>query len=156
MACGLCGEWTDDWSENHDKQGLIDMWLDGIAFAIRNDYPSNEFIKGHFEEELLEANGIFIDKRGLDLENREGMVVLCGDCTGRLSFAGYAVGQLHVRHGCNVRVEAGGLSKVFISVYGHAAVQVRQRDAAKVYVYIHGSDCRVGYEGEVSIRNSKE
>lgn len=156
VACGLCEEFTNEWCESLDKQGLIDMWLRDIDFGIKHDYPSNEFIKRHFEEEMLEANGVFVDRGGLDLSNCGGKVMLCGACTGRLSFDGYAACNLYVRHGCEVRVDAGGSAKVFVNVYGDASVDVRQREEACVYVYLHGSDYRLRYEGEVLVRKSKE
>ncbi|MEB3372651.1 hypothetical protein SFC43_01550 [Bacteroides sp. CR5/BHMF/2] len=27
---GLCEQWTNDWSENRNKQELIEMWLRGL------------------------------------------------------------------------------------------------------------------------------
>lgn len=30
---GLCEQWTNDWSENRNKQELIEMWLRGIDFC---------------------------------------------------------------------------------------------------------------------------
>ena len=38
---GLCEQWTNDWSENRNKQELIEMWLRGIDFAILHNYPTN-------------------------------------------------------------------------------------------------------------------
>ena len=31
---GLCEQWTNDWSENRNKQELIEMWLRGIDLSL--------------------------------------------------------------------------------------------------------------------------
>ena len=84
---GLCEQWTNDWSENRNKQELIEMWLRGIDFAILHNYPTNEFIKESFSPELLKGNNIFVDcpVGGVNLNHK---AVICGDCKGALIFDG--------------------------------------------------------------------
>lgn len=151
---GLCQQWTQDWSENRNKQELIDMWLRGIDFAIMHDYPTNEFIKEYFEEVLLKENNIFVDclVGGVNLN---GKVVVNGECTGLLTFDGFAACDLYIRHNSKIHVDAAKFSKVFINIYDDATVTIKQIDAAKVYVYRHGSNCHVKYEGEVLVRESR-
>ena len=35
------------------------------------------------------------------------------------------------------------MPKFFVSVYDRAKLHVRQSDVAKVYVYVHGGNCKV-------------
>lgn len=154
IANGLCEQWTDDWIENRNKQELIDMWLRGIDFAIANDYPTNEFIKEHFEPKLLKENHIYVDSpfHGVNLDKK---VVLCGKSDGVLEFDKFSTCDIYVRHECHAHIRASGFSKVFINLYDGANITIKQMEAAKVYVYRHGFNCRVKYEGEVLVRNSK-
>lgn len=154
IAYGLCEKWTNDWSENRSKQELIDMWLRGLDFSIENDYPTNEFIKEHFEPELLKENHIFVDSpfHGVNLDKK---VVVCGKSDGVLEFDKYATCDVYVRHESHAHVQASGCSKVFINLYDGANITIKQMDMAKVYIYLHGSYCHVQYEGEVFVRNSR-
>lgn len=155
VGYGLCEKWTDDWSENHNKQELIDMWLRGIDFAIENNYPTNKFIKEHFESELLKENHIFVDSPFHEA-NLDGKVVLCGNSDGVLEYNRFATCDIYVRHECHAQILASGYSKVFINLYDGASVDIEQSEAAKVYVYRHGSNCHVKYEGNVLVRESRD
>lgn len=151
---GLCEQWTSDWSENRNKQELIEMWLRGIDFAIQHNYPTNEFIKEHFESGLLKENHIFIDSsfHGLNLDKK---VVLCGKSDGVLEFDKFSTCDIYIRHECHAHIRASGCSKIFINLYDGANITIKQMEAAKVYVYLHGSNCHVKYEGEVLVRESR-
>lgn len=154
ILCGLCEQWTNDWSENRNKQELIEMWLRGIDFAIANDYPTNEFIKEHFEPKLLKENHIFVDSpfHGVNLDKK---VILCGKSDGVLEFDKFSTCDIYIRHECHAHIRASGCSKVFINLYDGAKISIKQMEAAKVYVYLHGSNCHVKYEGEVLVRESR-
>lgn len=39
-----------------------------------------------------------------------------------------------------------------MSVYDRAKLHVRQSDVAKVYVYVHGGNCKIESEGNVMVR----
>ena len=64
-------------------------------------------------------------------------------------------GHVYIRHDSEVTIDCSRLSKIFISVYDNAKVNVTQRDGASVYVYLHGENCSVESDGEVMIRRSK-
>lgn len=152
VGLGLCEEWTMCWG-NPDRQGLLDKYLHGIDFCIKHDYPGAGFLKENFGLDLLHRNQIFVDEN-VHLRNLQGMVVLNGGCSGVLLFDGLSVCDLYVLNDSDVTVDCGHLSKVFINVYGHGKVDVTQRDAASVYVYLHGDDCRVSAKGDVLTRIS--
>lgn len=154
VAYGLCEQWTNDWNENRNKQELIEMWLRGIDFAIQHNYPTNDFIKANFSSELLKMNNIFVDCSvgGVNLVHK---TVICGDCNGALLFNGFASCDIYVRHTSQIHIDASKFAKVFVNLYDDAEVTIKQRDIAKVYVYLHGSNCRVKYDGEVLVRESR-
>ena len=155
IRLGLCEEWTDDWSENHNKQELIEMWLRGIDFAISHNYPSNEFIKENFSAELLKENNVFIDSIIREY-NLNRIAVTCGNCEGELIFDGFSSCDVYIRHTSKVHFDVSQFAKVFINLYDDAEITIKQSDIAKVYVYLHGSNCHVNYEGDVLVRESRD
>ncbi len=154
IGLGLCEQWTKAWG-NPNKQELINKFLHGIDFCIKHDYPTNEFIKKNFEKEILHRNNIFVDE-DVQKRNARQIVVLQGRCTGTLLYDGMTSADVYVRHDSEVTIDCNRLSKVFISVYDRAKVNVIQKDGASVYVYLHGSNCEVKAEGDVMTRRSAE
>ncbi|MFK2382066.1 hypothetical protein ACIXN9_22635, partial [Bacteroides fragilis] len=59
---------------------------------------------------------------------------------------------LHLRHDSELTLEVEDCAKVFVSVYDRAKLHVRQSDVAKVYVYVHGGNCKVETDGNVMVR----
>ena len=134
---GLCTEWTNDWSENHNKQELIEMWLRGIDFAISHNYPSNEFIKENFSAELLKENNVFIDSIIREY-NLNRIAMACGNSEGELVFDRFSSCDMYIRHTSKVHFDVSQVAKVFINLYDNAEITIKQSDIAKVYVYLHG------------------
>ena len=154
IGLGLCEQWTKAWG-NPNKQELINKFLHGIDFCLKHDYPTNEFIKKNFEKEILHRNNIFVDE-DVQKRNARQIVVLQGKCTGTLLYDGMTSADVYVRHDSEVTIDCNRLSKVFISVYDRAKVNVIQHDGASVYVYLHGDNCEVKAEGDVMTRRSAE
>lgn len=150
---GLCTQWQGEWNDDKTQQELIDMYVRGLDFCIEHDYPTTDFIKEHFDSYLLRKNRIYVDE---EVEGGEsGVYVINGKCNGEVRFEDFTVATLHVRHDSELNVVAEGLSKVFIKVYNHAKVHVKQSDMAKVYVYLYGDECTIEREGEVMIRKGR-
>jgi len=154
ILLGLCTDWTNAWGDP-DKQGLIDKYLHGIDFCIKHDYPSVEFIKKHFEKELLRKNNIFVDE-DIHERNLNHIAVFNGKCSGMLMFDGLSCCDLYARHDSVLTIDCTRMSKVFVNLYDNAKVRIIQKDIASVYVYKHGDNCCVEYEGEVMVRNSNK
>lgn len=152
IGLGLCEQWTNAWG-NPNKQELINKFLHGVDFCIKHDYPTNEFIKKNFEKEILHRNNIFVDE-DVQKRNARQIVVLQGRCTGTLLYDGMTSADVYVRHDSEVTIDCNRLSKVFVSVYDRAKVNVIQNDGASVYVYLHGDECEVKSEGDVMMRRS--
>ena len=153
VALGLCQQWTQEWGAPN-QQELIDKYLHGIDFCIDKGYPTNAFIKEHFDKEILHRNNIFVDE-DVQKRNMNHTAVLNGSCKGTLLFDGFSICDLYVRHDSEVTIDCSQYCKIFINVYDRAKVNVIQRGIASVYVYIHGEDCVVETEGDVLQRKSQ-
>lgn len=150
VSYGLCTQWQGDWQNNKSQQELIEMYIRGIDFCIEHNYPTVEYIKGNFDRSLLHQNHIFVDEPVIGGDN--GVYVLNGKCSGKLSFGKFTVVTLHLRHDSELTLEVEDCAKVFVSVYDRAKLHVRQSDVAKVYVYVHGGNCKVETDGNVMVR----
>lgn len=150
VSYGLCTQWQGDWQNNKSQQELIEMYIRGIDFCIEHDYPSVEYIKANFDRDLLHKNHVFADEPVAGGDN--GVYVVNGKCSGKLSFGKFAAATLHLRHDSELNIEVEGCAKIFVSVYDRAKVHVKQSDVAKVYVYVLSKDCNVESEGNVMVR----
>lgn len=150
VSYGLCTQWQGDWQNNKSQQELIEMYIRGIDFCIEHDYPTVEYIKGNFDRSLLHQNHIFVDEPVTGGDN--GVYVLNGKCSGKFSFSKFTAATLHLRHDSELTLEVEDCAKVFVSVYDRAILHVRQSDMAKVYVYVHGKNCKVEADGNVMVR----
>ena len=151
---GACKKGLDN-LEKLNHQELINRFVHFIDFIIeKHDFPSNEFIKKNFDKALLAHNNIYVDAE-FERRNARQVVVVQGESKGVLLYDGMTCADVYVRHNSEVTIDCSRLSKVFISVYDNAKVNVTQRDGASVYVYLHGDSCSYETDGEVMIRRSK-
>lgn len=132
----LCAQWTKEWADDSDQQALIDKYVRGIDFVIKQgEWPTNEFIKANFDRELLHKNLIFVDE-DIDLECApSGIYVLNGECSGVLRFKDWSAATVYVRHNSNVIILASNFSKVFVRLYDEAGAEIVDVDEAFVKVY---------------------
>ena len=147
---GACERGIDS-LDKLNEQELVNRYIHFIDFAIDKQWPTNDFIKKHFDRELLHRNNIYIDEM-VSRRNARQVVVVQGKCSGSLLYDGLTTADIYVMHDSELTIDCSRLSKVFINVYDRAKVKVYQRDAASVYVYKHGDGCEVVTDGEVLIR----
>jgi hypothetical protein len=156
IELGLCQQWQGEWEKDRTQDELIKMWKKGSDFCFeKHDFPNKEFIKAYFDRKILNDNLVFVDEVVNVVNGGNGTWVLNGKCTGNISFGGFAAARLYVRHDCDVSIEVSGMSKVFVSVYNNAKVNVKQSDSSSVYVYTHGENCAVETSGNVIQRKSQ-
>lgn len=141
--------------EHLGEQDLINRYIHFVDFAIANNFPSNDFIRKNFDQTLLEHNNIYVDAK-FERRNARQVVIVQGKSNGVLLYDGMTSADVYVRHYSEVTIDCNRLSKVFISVYDRAKVNVIQHDGASVYVYLHGGNCEVKAEGDVMTRRSAE
>lgn len=120
ISHGLCKQWTDEWGDGVGIDGLIDKFVRGIDFCIREDWPSVSQMK----EFLPEANihGVYIDQHGISVRNPH-ILILNGDCDGNV-FVDEGVSTIWVRHTSRVyvRVRRGGCA--FVRVLDESRVKI--------------------------------
>lgn len=134
-SLSACHKAMREWPEDGDPQKLIELWKSNIDFALEKDFPSVDFIKANFDQELLNDNLVFVDEY-VDMNMApSGVYVLNGECTGRIKFAPWTAATLYVRHSSNIIVEATDFAKVFVRLYDNASVVDEYDDSASVRIY---------------------
>ena len=131
----LCDKGYGEWEDDSDVDILLEKYIDGIDFTITNDYPPLDFIRKNFKKEDLHRHNIYIDEEVNLVESNSGVWVLLGKCTGRITFDGWAVANVYVRHESVVRVDAEDLSRVFVNVCDKAEVDMRNQYGAVIQRY---------------------
>lgn len=150
VSLGLCSEWTNEWG-TPDKDELCDKYVRGIDFAIRNNFPSVEYMKANFEG-IMQKHGIYVSQE-ICLLN-PNMVIANGNCFGNIYYDRFSVGRMYVRHDSNLTVYVSGNAKIFISLYDSAKISVFCKDRAQAYIYLNGGEIEAK-DGNVYIREKK-
>lgn len=131
----LCDKWFGEWEDDSDIDSLLDKYVEGIDFTITNDYPPLDFIRKNFKKEDLHRHNIYIDEEVNLVESNSGVWVLLGKCTGRITFDGWAVANVYVRHESVVRVDAEDLSRVFVNMCDNAEAELKNQYGAVIQRY---------------------
>lgn len=133
----MCDKVYDAWQDDYTKQDMINIWKANFDFAIKEDYPTNKFIRKHFDEALLHKNGIYVDEM-VNTQIENGMYIFQGECTGIAKQKDIRFSNIYVRHNCKMTFIIGFMGDAHITVFDDADVTIRLEVGAKCTVYKHG------------------
>lgn len=145
---GLCDEWYGEWKDYESEDSLIDKYKRGIDFSIQKDWISNEYIKSHFDKEVLHRNNVFVDDKEY-VSNPNGVVVINGNSNINIDLSMFDFADIYVRHNSKLHIHTKMCAKAFINVYDNAEVYIESYDSAKVYVYRHSLTTNVSDSGPI-------
>lgn len=146
IAKGLCQPWQNKLRDGVSVKRLVDLYVRGIDFCIKNDYPTLDFIRENFKGKC-EPYGVYIDKRDLNLREQPN-VVLLGGCKGALSYGGYSVCRAFIRHQSEATIKVSGYACVTIDVYDDSLLNlVTVGDHTRVWVKVYGK-ARINHTGQ--------
>lgn len=148
---GLCFQWQNEWTGAEDKDALVQKYVKGLDFCIQHEYPSLDYIRKNFEDEVLNRNGVWVDdnpilKRPLPLH-----IVLLGACRGFLTFSGFDTCAVYVRHDTKVTINIDGYARIFVFVYDNAQVTINNRSHSVQSAYTYSDNCAITYDGDVRV-----
>lgn len=151
---GICKEWLAALRSLNDREAMVDMYLRGIDFCLRNDYPTNNFIKAHFAD-IAPRMGVFVDSE-ISVENSPKCVCL-GATFGVVKTNNFNVTEIFAKHHTELNVVAADNAFVMIDVFDNSVVNIHAHDRAKVCVNKYGDGGRVNIvveeaEAQVKIR----
>lgn len=141
-----------DWDNPSDEE-LIDRYFRHIDFCIEHDYPSVEYIKGHFSKEILHKGGVWVDEQVVELDTSR--CAMNGKCYGKIRTSGAKTCTMYIRHQSEIELVASGASRLFVYLYDDAKLRVSTQYLGRVYVYRHGGEI-VGKSGDVVVRERRK
>lgn len=151
---GICKEWHTALKLLTDRKAMVEMYLRGIDFCLKNDYPANDFIKEHFGD-IAPQMGVFVDCE-ISVENKPKSVCL-GATFGIIKTNAFSVSEIFAKHQSELNVLAADNAFVMVDVFDDAVVNIHAHDRAKVCVNKYGDGGRVNIveesaEAQVKIR----
>lgn len=129
---GLCQEWQDRWSD----KGLIEKYLQGISWCMKNDYPHIKYMR-RMKKELL-RNNIYIEE---DLTiNCDKEMYAFNSCNVAFAIKGYDVCRIYIGKDTKLKVNVMEHAILYIDNYGGEVDVTKGVDATvRVWKYKEGT-----------------
>lgn len=116
-AKGMCDKFYDEWKDDDDIDTVIDRFVPGFDFCVKQDYPSLDFVCKNFRKDVLHRHNIYVDEE-VDLKaEKSGYYCFLGTCTGKLYVDDLLAVTVYVRHHSDMDIIASNGAKVFVYVY---------------------------------------
>lgn len=149
IAKGLCRLWQMKLKPGLGVDSLAELYIRGIDFCIKNDYPTLDFIRTNFKGKC-EDYGVYVDDEVVEKNKKD--VVLNGDCKAMLEYDGFAVSNIYIRHNSKSSVNVGDHAIVTIDIFDNSylAIAVAGSDA-EVLVNVYGDATVETVGGKVKI-----
>ena len=144
---GLCDQWFGEWKDDSDTSTLFDKYKRGIDFCIEHNYPTNDFIKTHWDKKMLQMYNIFVDDKDVTKDGIKGTAIINGDSDIRLNFGLFDTADIYLRHTSKLKVNARYMARIMINLYDDAQVTVNCIEDAKVYIYKHSPNAKINDMG---------
>lgn len=118
IKAGLCEDWQNNkWNKVLTKDELLELYIKGIDFSLKQEWFDYDFIKVAFNKEDLHRHHIYLDEN-IHIDGGEsGYYVFLGNCGGTLIIDGFKAVTAYVRHFCNIDVQAKNGSRVQVTYY---------------------------------------
>lgn len=121
-SLGLCDEWHNAWRDDSTQQELINKYLRGIDFCLRHHWPSNGFIKAHFDLALLRKNNILVDdKRSL---LNPPIAVILGSSKATIRVDGNNPARIYLNDDSETTLYVNASAKIITETRGNARLTV--------------------------------
>ena len=153
IAKGLCQPWQNKLRDGVSVKRLVDLYVRGIDFCIKNDYPTLEFIRDNFKGKC-EQYGVYIDDSVTEKDRKT--IVLNGDCKAMLEYGGYSVSTVFVRHNSQAAIVASKFANVTIDAFDNSHLVVAVTGKARVSVNLYGDASVEVIGNDVKIRKTNK
>lgn len=136
IAKGLCRLWQMKLKPGLGVDSLAELYIRGIDFCIKNDYPTLDFLRTNFKGKC-EDYGVYVDDEVVEKNRKD--VVLNGDCKAMLEYDGFAVSNIYIRHNSKSSVNVGDHAIVTIDIFDNSYLAIAVAGKyAKVLVNVYG------------------
>lgn len=148
---GICKEWYGELRKlGDDKRAMLQMYIKGIDFCLKNDFPSNEYIQANFRG-VMEDFGVFLDNPTLNVTNFSKVVSL-GKTEGIVTTTGFHVCEMFVKHQSDITIEAKDNAFIVVDVFDDTRLTIHAYDEAKVCVNRYGGTVSTESEDGATVK----
>ena len=121
IKAGLCEDWQNNkWNKVLTKDELLELYIKGIDFSLKQEWFDYDFIKVAFNKEDLHRHNIYLDENVAIEDAQNGYYVFLGKCTGTLWVNGLKAVTVYVRHDSVINVEAFDGARVQVRYYDNS------------------------------------
>ena len=131
---GLCEEWQKNWCES-DRDSLIQFYLRGIFWCMKESYPPIALMQDKFGD-MLEENNIFL--YGTKILINENRIVIKGDTAFNGFYDNKSVGVIYAGDDSDVSITVTDGSIITVHLFQNAKISITCAENSKVYVYQRG------------------
>lgn len=145
IELGLCQEWQNQWGADWSQEKMIKKFYEGIDFCLKNDFPSDDFIRAYFPQKILRENGVYINDTYSGLNHTDSIIKKESVIT--LRYNASNIGTVYVTDFSELNITAKNRSHVIIHALDNAIVVARAIDDAKIVIIQHSpttSICAIG------------
>lgn len=137
IAKGLCTPWQKKLKSGMEISAMVDLFIRGIDFCIKHNYPTLEFMRDNFKGRC-EQYGAFVDDEINDRKNAPD-TVLNGNCRAMMEYDGFTVSRIFVRHNSEAAIIVSENAIVTIDAFDHANLVVATSgDKCQCIVNLYG------------------
>lgn len=126
IGLGLCQEWQDSWEET----GLIDKYIKGITWCMKNEFPSLKELKKH--DNALIRNGVYNEKKLSIVCERDMYVFNASKVDFEIS--GYDVCRIYIGRGTKINLKVRDNAILYVDNYD-SEVSISRDDSALCVVW---------------------
>lgn len=141
----ICDEWYSRMMKITTFKELVIMYFAGDDWSMEMDFPDE--ITARKYKGGIEPYGIKVDSKD-DFVN-DKRIAFFGNSESSISYDGYQVGTVIIRHQSKVHIKASGNSIVFVNILDNATLQIDCTDEAQVTVYDYGKNTKISANGNV-------
>lgn len=147
---GICKEWRRKILNASSRQYLLQLFIRGVDFAIKNDFPDNE-LAAEFDD-IAPAYGVFINREGKWRVVEKNRIIARDATICPAIFKGFAVAKVYALHGSTIEITASERAIVSVTVREGAKVSVTASDCARVQIFNYGGKVETLEKGEATIK----
>lgn len=135
---GLCRMWQWKLKPGLNTDALIQLYVKGIDFCVKEDFPTLEFMRENFKGKCEEF-GVFVDDEIPELVDSPD-TVLNGNCKAMIEYSGYTVARVFARHNSEAAVNVANNAIVTIDAFDDTNLVIATAGSdAQVYVNLYGN-----------------
>lgn len=135
----ICQPWHEEMKKDSSIANLCRMYFDGDDWAILNDFPDLETLRNF--KGVSNAYGLFTDHKSIfkTVTVPKLKTAFFGDSDVSLSYAGFTVAEVIIRHQSKATITVFDHAKLKITLLDDAEIEVVSTPNASVSVFCYGN-----------------